>query len=67
MEQFKKKLETIIDFDVKEIDISWNENHINNLEGKYNIKLPQDYSYYLQHYGNDYIVNEHIISSKKAI
>ncbi|WP_106495645.1 SMI1/KNR4 family protein [Lentibacillus sp. Marseille-P4043] len=55
MEQFKKKLETIIDFDVKEINNSWNEDHIKNLEGKYNIKLPQDYSFYLQHYGNDYI------------
>jgi hypothetical protein len=59
MEQFKNKLETIIDFDVKEINNSWNEDHIKNLESKYNIKLPQDYSFYLQHYGNDYIKEDY--------
>jgi len=59
VEQFKKKLETIIDFDVKEINNSWNEDHIKNLERKYNIKFPQDYSFYLQHYGNDYIKEDY--------
>ena len=59
MEQFIKKLETIIDFDIKEINNSWNEDHIKNLERKYNIKLPQDYSIYLQHYGNDYIQEDY--------
>lgn len=59
MEQFKEKLETIIDFDVKEINNIWNEDHIKSLEIKYNIKLPQDYSFYLQHYGNDYIKEDY--------
>ncbi|RPF54153.1 SMI1/KNR4 family protein [Aquisalibacillus elongatus] len=55
MERFKEKLETIIDFDLKEIIESWSVNHIKNLERKYEIKLPKDYSFYLQHYGNAYI------------
>ncbi|WP_085990925.1 SMI1/KNR4 family protein [Oceanobacillus senegalensis] len=59
MEQFKKRLETIIDFDVKEINIRWTEDHLNYLERKYNIKLPQDYTFYLQHYGNDYIKEDY--------
>lgn len=59
MEQFKRKLETIIDFDVKEFNNNWTEDHIKSLERKYKIKLPIDYSFYLQHYGNDYIKEEY--------
>ncbi len=55
MECFKKKLEAIIDFDIKEINEIWNEDHIKKIEEKFKIKLPRDYSFYLQHYGNDYI------------
>ena len=55
MEQLKKKLEEIIDFDIKELDEMWNEDDIKTLEEKYQLKLPQDYAFYLQHYGNDYI------------
>ncbi|MEI3612819.1 SMI1/KNR4 family protein [Pseudogracilibacillus sp. SO30301A] len=67
MEQFKKKLETIIDFDVKEIIKSWDEDHINNLEIKYEIKLPRDYSFYLQHYGNDYIREDYCFIPSKDL
>ncbi len=59
MEQFKRKLETIIDFNVKEFNNNWTEDHIKSLERKYKIKLPIDYSFYLQHYGNDYIKEEY--------
>lgn len=55
MEDYKKKLEAIIDFDIKEINKTWNEDDIKSFEEKYKIKLPQDYKFYLQHYGNDYI------------
>lgn len=55
MEQLKKKLEEIIDFDIKEIDEVWGEGNIKTLEEKYDLKLPRDYAFYLQYYGNDYI------------
>lgn len=55
MEQLKKKLEEIIDFDIKELDEMWGEDDIKLFEEKYQLKLPQDYAFYLQHYGNDYI------------
>lgn len=55
MEQLKKKLEEVIDFDIKEIDKIWGEDDIKTLEENYKLKLPQDYEFYLQHYGNDYI------------
>lgn len=67
MEQFKKKLEAIIDFDVKEINKSWNEDRIKTLEEKYKIKLPQDYSFYLQHYGNDYIREDYCFIPSKDL
>ncbi|MED4461936.1 SMI1/KNR4 family protein [Metabacillus fastidiosus] len=59
MEQLKKKLEEIIDFDIKEIDEIWDEDDIKTFEEKYQLKLPQDYAFYLQHYGNDYIREEY--------
>ncbi|MGE8078325.1 SMI1/KNR4 family protein [Peribacillus loiseleuriae] len=55
MEQLKKKLEEIIDFDIKEEEITWDEDSIKILEESYKLKLPLDYVFYLQHYGNDYI------------
>ncbi|MCP3740186.1 SMI1/KNR4 family protein [Rossellomorea sp. BNER] len=55
MEQFKKKLEEIIDFDIKEKEVTWGNDSIKKLEEKYKLKLPQDYVFYLQHFGNDYI------------
>ena len=42
MEHLKKRLEIIIDFDIKEININWNEDHIKNLERKYNINCSID-------------------------
>lgn len=59
MEQFKKKLEEIIDFDIKEIYKTWNEDDIKKIEEKYKIKLPYDFAFYLQHYGNDYIKEDY--------
>ena len=59
MEQLKKKLEEVIDFDIKEIDQSWNEDEIKTLEENYQLKLPQDYAFYLKHYGNDYIKEDY--------
>lgn len=35
------------------------EKDIKELEEKYNIDLPNDYKYYLRHYGNDYIKEEY--------
>lgn len=67
MEQFKKKLEAIIDFDIKEINESLDEGHIKNLEEKYKIKLPLDYSFYLQHYGNDYIREDYCFFPSKDL
>ena len=55
MEQFKKKLEEIIDLDIKEINKNWNEDDIKKCEEKYMMKFPHDFAFYLQHYGNDYI------------
>ena len=55
MEQFKKKIEEIIDFDIKEIYKTWNEDDIKKFEEKYKMKLPHDFAFYLQYYGNDYI------------
>ncbi|MGG0658096.1 SMI1/KNR4 family protein [Rummeliibacillus pycnus] len=55
MEELKKKLDEIVDFDIKEIDTIWDEADIKTLEEKHNLKLPQDYVFYLKHYGNDYI------------
>lgn len=55
MEQLKKKLEEIIDFELKETNKVWNEYEIKKFESKCNLKLPNDYAFYLQHYGNDYI------------
>ena len=59
MEQLKKKLEEVIDFDIKEIDKIWGEDDIKTLEENYKLKLPQDYAFYLQHYGNDYIKEDY--------
>ena len=61
----KREIRAIIDFELKEIGKIWNEDQIKNLERKYKIKLPQDYSFYLQHYGNDYIKEDyHFIPSE---
>lgn len=55
MEKLKAKLDEIIDFDLKETEKVWDEVDIKTLEEKYNLKLPQDYAFYLKQYGNDYI------------
>lgn len=55
MEKLKKKLEEIIDFDIKDIDTIWSEADINSFEERNDLKLPQDYLFYLKYYGNDYI------------
>ena len=59
MEEYKNKLEEIIDFEIKDINKTWNEDDIKKFEEKYKIRLPQDYEFYLQHYGNDYIKEAH--------
>ncbi|WP_397538210.1 SMI1/KNR4 family protein [Rummeliibacillus pycnus] len=55
MEGLKKKLDEIVDFDIKDIDTIWDEADIKTFEENHNLKLPQDYVFYLKHYGNDYI------------
>jgi SMI1-KNR4 cell-wall len=55
MEKLKEKIEEIIDFDLKEVETSWDEKEINALEEKHNLEFPVDYAFYLKHYGNDYI------------
>lgn len=55
MEKLKVKLDEIIDFDLKEIETVWTEVDIKTLEEKHNLKFPKDYTFYLKHYGNDYI------------
>ena len=59
MERLKEKLDEVIDFDIKEIDEIWDEDEIKKLEVSYQLKLPQDYAFYLQHYGNDYIKEDY--------
>lgn len=59
MEQLKKKLEEVIDFDIKEINEIWDEDDIKTLEENYHLKLPKDYAFYLQYYGNDYIKEDY--------
>ncbi|MDY0406302.1 SMI1/KNR4 family protein [Virgibacillus sp. 179-BFC.A HS] len=55
MKHLKRKLEGIIDFDIKDEENQWDENKIATFEKKFDLALPDDYAFYLQHYGNDYI------------
>lgn len=59
MKRINKKLKEIIDFDTIEIEQTWTDEDIKKIEEKYTIKLPDDYKYYLRHYGNDYIKEEY--------
>jgi len=59
MEQLKRKLEEIIDFDMKELNLVRNEDDIKSFEDKYRLELPKDYAFYLQNYGNDYIRDDY--------
>lgn len=59
MEQLKKKLEEIIDFDIKETEVIRNQDELKTLEENYQLKLPQDYAFYLENYGNDYIKEDY--------
>lgn len=55
MEKLKKKLDEIIDFEINNIDKIWEDGDINTFEERNDLKLPQDYVFYLKYYGNDYI------------
>ncbi|TYS59877.1 SMI1/KNR4 family protein [Sutcliffiella horikoshii] len=62
MDKLKAKLEQIIDFDLRDVNTIWNDEEINKIEEKYNIKFPNDYKYYLKNYGNDYIKEDYRLS-----
>ncbi|MEH6949676.1 SMI1/KNR4 family protein [Bacillus sp. JJ634] len=55
MGKLKVKLDEIIDFDLKEVETIWDEGEVKTLEEKHNLEFPNDYDFYLKHYGNDYI------------
>lgn len=49
------KLKEIIDFNVVEENKVWSIKNIREIECKYNLKLLNEYIYFLQFYGNNYI------------
>ncbi|MBV6685754.1 SMI1/KNR4 family protein [Bacillus sp. JRC01] len=67
MNQFKLKLDEIIDFDMKDSKKTWENEKIIELEKKYNLYLNDDYFFYLKEYGNDYIDPKYKCIPQEAI
>ena len=55
MERYKIQLETILDDSLKGEKKTWTKEEVEEIAKENDLVLSEEYSFYLQHYGNDYI------------
>lgn len=67
MENLKNKLDEIMDREMKQNSTVWDLAIIAGIQEKYAIGFPNDYVFYLQYYGNDYIIDNYLFNPKESL
>lgn len=67
MENLKNKLDEIIDKDMKQNSTVWDLSVIVGIQKKYELSFSNDYVFYLQYYGNDYIKDNYFFKPQKSL
>lgn len=67
VENLKNKLDEIIDSEMKQNSTVWDLAVIAEIEKKYTLGFPNDYVFYLQYYGNDYIKDNYLFNPQESL